>query len=183
MRTYTKSEVKVEKFRVSRKINSGEIFVYPTDTIYGIGCNAMNDESVKKVREIRKIGERPMGIIAPNKRWIYDNCIVPKEAEEWIDKLPGPITLVFQLKNKKALSKHVNPQDDKVMVRIPAHWVQNLFSELNIPIITPPANIKGKNFMTSLENLDKELKSISHFAIYEGEKKGFPSKMIRFYDG
>jgi len=182
MRTYTKSEVKVEKFRVHNKIHSGQIFVYPTDTIYGIGCNALDDNAVKKIRDIKQIGDRPIGVIAPNKEWIYENCVVPKEAEEWINKLPGPFTLVLKLKNKNALSRHVNPRDDSVSVRMPKHWTLKLFSELGVPIITPPANVKGKNFMTSLENLDNELKRISHFAIYEGEKQGLPSRIIRFYE-
>ncbi len=181
MRTYTKSEVKMEKFRLHTKINFGEIFIYPTDTIYGIGCSALDDNAVKKIREVKQIGDRPIGVIAPNKEWIYTNCEVPKEAEEWVERLPGPFTLVLKLKNKDAVSKHVNPHDDTIAVRIPNHWVHKFFSELNVPIITPPANVKGKNFMTSLENLDADLKKISHFAIYEGEKKGFPSQIMRFY--
>lgn len=180
MRIYTKSELGLEKFRVYNQIDSGEIFVYPTDTIYGIGCNALNDDSVKKIREARKAGDKPFGVIAPSKKWIYENCIVPKNAEEWISRLPGPFTLVLKLKNKNALSKFVNPKDDKVAVRIPDHWVYSIFSEIDLPIITPPANVTGKNFMTSLDDLDEDLKRISHFAIYEGEKKGKPSKIIYF---
>tara|TARA_Y100000034_G_scaffold87663_1_gene105134 strand:+ start:9990 stop:10544 length:555 start_codon:yes stop_codon:yes gene_type:complete len=184
MRTYTKSEVKVEKYRIHNKIHSGQIFVYPTDTIYGIGCNALDDEAVKKVRDVKKSENRPYGIIAPSKEWIRNNCEVPAHAEEWLNRLPGPYTLYLKLKNPKAVSRHVNPRDENkiIGVRMPDHWIQKMIAELNVPIITPPANVIGKNFMTSLENLDSDLKKASHFAIYEGEKKGKPSKVIKLHE-
>ena len=183
MKTYTKSEVRHEKFRISNKIHSGEIFIYPTDTIYGIGCNALDDNAVKKIRETKNSEERSFAVIAPSKKWIYENCVVPKHAEEWVDKLPGAYTLFLKLKNPKAVSKHVNPRDNATIgVRMPAHWMQKMISELGVPIVTPPANVTGKNFMTSLENLDVQLKRICHFAIYEGEKKGKPSKVVYLHE-
>ncbi len=180
MRTYTKSEAKIEKFRINNKIHSGQIFVYPTDTIYGIGCSALDDDAIQKLRFAKKSGDRPYGIIVPNKEWIHENCEVNDEVKEHMKKLPGPYTLYLKLKNTKAVSKHVNPREGNqtIGVRMPNHWIQSMVAELNIPIVTPPANIVGKNFMTSLDNLDDELKKIAHFAIYEGEKKGKQSKIF-----
>ena len=59
-------------------------FVYPTDTIYGIGCDATNEKLIDKVRKTKN-SKQPFSIIVPNKEWIYKNCIVTNEAEEKIN--------------------------------------------------------------------------------------------------
>ena len=50
MREYNYDEYKLEKYQVLKKIKDGKIFIHPSDTIYRIGCDATNEESVKKIR-------------------------------------------------------------------------------------------------------------------------------------
>jgi len=145
------------------------IFIYPTDTIYGIGCDAVSEKLVAYVREIKGRETKPFSVIAPNKKWISDNCIVNEEAKEWIDKLPGAYTLIFKLKNRKAIAENVS-FGETIGIRIPAHWISEVVKKFGIPIVTTSANLTGKPFMTSLDDLDK--------SIYEGEKKGSPSRVI-----
>ena len=97
----------LDEYNIHKKIILDElkktVFVYPTDTIYGLGCNATDEKAVDKLRKIKNT-KHPFSIIVPNKDWIYDNCTVNEEAEEWIRKLPGPYTLILRLKNKKAIA-------------------------------------------------------------------------------
>lgn len=183
MKVITKDELEIDKSYMQKKILDGSIFVYPTDTIYGMGCDATNSECIKKIREIKKRPEMPFSVIAPSKEWIIENCDVDKVAMEWIDKLPGPYTLILRLKNKDAISKHVNMGSDTIGVRIPDHWISNLVSEINKPVITTSTNLSGKEFMTSMDNLDPEIHSRVDFVIYEGEKKGRPSKIVDLDSG
>ena len=75
-----------------------EVFIYPTDTIYGIGCDATNDKLVEKIREIKQRENKPFSIIAPSVQWILDNFNVNVRL---IDKyLPGPYTLLLEKKQK-----------------------------------------------------------------------------------
>lgn len=180
MKTFSKEELKINMETVASKIDKGAVFIHPTDTIYGLGCDATDKTAVQKIRDLKK---RPpntaMSIIAPSKEWIHENCEVTKEAEEWIDKLPGPYTLVLKLKNKDAIAENVAPGFNSVGVRIPDHWIKDLVSALNKPIITTSANISGRVFMTNIDNLNSEIKKGVSFVIYEGEKIGKPSKIIR----
>ena len=179
MQTLTKEEFRIRKNESMNKIEAGAIFIHPTDTIYGIGCNALDNKAVKKIREIKERYTRPFSVIAPGKRWIYDNCITEdKEIKSWIEKLPGPYTLILKLKKNNSIASNVNTDLDTLGVRIPNHWFTGAVMELGLPIVTTSANITSGDFMTSLDNLDTKIKSKINFIIYESEKKGRTSKII-----
>jgi len=180
MQVITKDDLKVRKQEIIDKIRNGSIFVYPTDTIYGIGCNALNAEAVKKIREIKKRPSTPFSVIAPNKDWIRKNCEngENKECNLWIDKLPGPYTLILNIENYGIVAKETNNGMDTLGVRIPDHWFTKIVKEAGVPVVTTSANKVGQNCMTSLEDLDVDIKKHLEFIIYEGEKLGRPSKLI-----
>jgi L-threonylcarbamoyladenylate synthase len=157
------------------------VFVYPTDTIYVLGCNASNEQAVQKIRKLKN-SSQPFSVIVPSKEWIYDNCIVTEEAEEWIRKLPGPYTLLLKLKNKKCIAKNVHNHDMKgdvvLGVRMPNHWFLAVSYQMKTPIVTTSANITGQEFMTSLEDLDLRIRNNVDYIFYDGPKQGAPSTII-----
>ncbi len=178
MRVYIKEEILLRKAETLRKIKTGAIIVHPTDTIYGIGCNALNSKAVEKVRKIKDRHTMPFSVIAPSKQWIYDNCVITKNVEKWIKKLPGRYTLILKLKNKKSVVKEVNSGWDTLGVRIPKHWFTILIEKVGVPFVTTSANIAGEDFMTSIDDLDPRIKSRVDFIVYEGIKRGRPSRII-----
>ena len=147
------------------------VFIYPTDTIYGIGCNALDSKLVKRIRRIKKRDKKPFSVIAPSKKWIIENWVVDKKL---LKKLPGKYTLIFKLK-KKAVVKEVNMGLDSLGVRIPKHWISNVVKKLGFPVVTTSVNITGKKPMTKLEEF-KKLKV--DLILYEGVKKGKASTVI-----
>jgi len=72
---------------------------------------------------------------------------------------------------------------DTVGIRIPDHWFSEVAAQLEIPLITTSANRQGQDFMTSLDNLDPQIKKKMNFAVYEGEKRGRPSKIVNLAEG
>ena len=92
MRILNFEEINLEKQSIIDSIINGAVFIYPTDTIYGIGCNAQNPNSVKKIRLLKGRAASPFSVIAPSLNWVMENCIVTKEAGEWLEKFPGPYT-------------------------------------------------------------------------------------------
>lgn len=173
----TKDEAQLRKDEIKQKIKNGEVFIYPTDTIYGIGCNALDSKAVKKIRELKGRPTTPFSVIAPSKKWIEDNYIVHKRAGKWMNKLPGPLTLILKARNA-GVAPEVAPGLDTIGIRIPDHWFSSFIEELGIPVVTTSANKVGKMFMTALEDLDQEIKEGVNFIIYEGEKKGKPSDIV-----
>ena len=178
MQILSKEELLLKKDEILGKVLKGIVFVHPTDTIYGLGCDARNEKAVGIIRKLKKRKEDPFSVIAPSKKWIEDNCELSKEAKKWLKKLPGPYTFILKLKNKKSIAANVSPKAETLGVRIPKHWVKDIVGRLGFPIITTSANQTGKDFMTSLENLDPEIKKGLDFVVYEGEKKGKPSTIV-----
>lgn len=170
MHVYTKEEALQNKRKIAEEIEKGAVFIYPTDTIYGLGCDATNDSAVKRIREIKGRETKPFSVIAPTKEWITQNC----EAKE-LEKLPGPYTLILKQKNPKAASQQTTTGLETLGVRIPKHWITEIVKELGKPIITTSVNTIGQPFATKLEELQK---FNVDFIIYEGEKKGKPSTII-----
>ncbi len=178
MQIISRDEYNLKKIEFLEKIRQGAVFIYPTDTIYGIGANALNHDAIKRIRETKQRYTMPFSVIAPSKEWIRDNCEVDERVEEWINKLPGPYTLILKIKNNSAVEQTVNPNLDTIGVRIPNHWISDIVKELEIPIVTTSANVATKEFMTSIEDLDVEIRNKTDFMISEGEIKGKPSTIV-----
>jgi L-threonylcarbamoyladenylate synthase len=163
-----------KKIKHFKQIKDGAVFIYPTDTVYGIGCDATNKNAVERLRQLKNRNVMPFSVIAPNKKWIEDNC---EYKQEWLDKLPGPYTLIMRLKNDKCVTPGVTVGRDTIGVRIPAHWISDVAEMLGKPIVTTSANITGGNVMQKLEDLPAQLLHVD-FIIYEGEKRGAPSELV-----
>ncbi|MBI2660583.1 threonylcarbamoyl-AMP synthase [Candidatus Woesearchaeota archaeon] len=178
MRILNFEELGLEKQSIIDSIVNGAVFIHPTDTIYGIGCNAELSKAVKKVRQLKGRASNPFSVIAPSFDWVKENCIITKESGEWLEKLPGPYTLIFKLKNPNCVAKEVNSGLGTLGIRMPNHWIRKLVAEAEVPVITTSVNKSNEDYMTSIEDLDPSIKSGIDFALYEGKKEGKPSKIV-----
>ena len=178
MEELTPHDLELRKEELINRIKNGAVFIHPTDTIYGLGCDASNEEAIKKIRKLKNRQKTPFSVWVPSRRWIEKNCQPSKELDKWLLELPGAYTLILKLNNKDAVSSNINPGNQTLGVRMPDHWFRKFIQELDFPIVTTSANKTGRGFMTSLTDLDPEIKNEVDFIIYEGEKKAKPSKLI-----
>ena len=183
MKIIKASEFEDYKVGVIGKILEGAVFIYPTDTIYGIGCDATNFDAVAKLRLIKGLpGEKPVSVIAPSKQWILDNCVINDNVREYLEKLPGAYTLILKLKNKTIIAKNINFSSDTIGVRIPDHFISQVCAEIGKPIVTTSANIFGQKNMTCLDDMDESMKEKVDFVIDAGKLSGNASTLV-YLDG
>jgi L-threonylcarbamoyladenylate synthase len=173
MEVFTQTELNLRQKEIIKKIKDGAIFIHPSDTIYGIGCNALDEKAVKKLREIKERPDTPLSVWVPSMEWVEKNCV----ESDRIEKLPGPYTLIVEVKVNNAVAKNVG-KGNTLGIRFPEHWFSEIVQKLGLPIVTTSANKTGQSFMTNLENLDPDIEKQVDFMIYEGEKKARPSKII-----
>ncbi len=165
---------KKDKEKIKEFVRKSSVFIYPTDTIYGLGCDATNPRAVQKLREIKNRWDKPFSVIVPSKEWILENCYARNED---ISVLPGPYTLIFKLR-KKCIAQNVNLGKDTLGVRIPDHWFSQIVKDIGTPVVTTSVNVSGEKYMTSIDNINPKIRESVDFIVYEGEKKGKPSKVI-----
>lgn len=143
--------IKIDAKRPSKKIiekaakliKNGGAVVYPTDTLYGLGVNALDRKSVLKVFEIKgRKYHKPISIAVKNlkeaKKYAKFNTTAEKLAKKF---LPGPLTLI--LPSKHNLPKKLNP-DEKVRIRIPDNKITlELIKKSRVPLTSTSANLSG----------------------------------------
>jgi L-threonylcarbamoyladenylate synthase len=179
MRILEKSEFNTFKDVHLGKVKQGGLFIYPTDTIYRIGCDATNGEAIEKIRSLKMRPNQPLSVIAPSKTWIQENCVMNNQAEEWLDKLPGPYTLVLELKKDAEVHPSYNKKDKTIGVMIPNHWIADTVAEFGKPIITTSPNIHGETVMHEPNHLDETFRPHVDFMVYEGELHNPASAVVK----
>lgn len=177
MKTITKQELLENKDFYIKEILDGKIFIYPTDTIYGIGCNAKNANSITKIREIKQRDEKPMSVIIPSKNWAYENCEIPDKKE--LEKLPGPYTFIAKLKKEENIAKKELIGDlEGLGIRIPDNWFTEMITNTGEPFVTTSVNISGEPHLTNPDDLKRKIKRNVDYLIDDGILSGKPSTII-----
>lgn len=123
--------------RVARIISNGGLVVYPTDTIYGLGCDMMNKKSVERVYEMKgKNRKHPLSFICPDLKRIAQYAVVSNLAYRLMKRLlPGAYT--FILPASREVPRLMLSKSATVGIRVPAHPVtQMLLSHLEHPLVT-----------------------------------------------
>ncbi len=167
---------KINKKQIIKQILQGKIFIYPTDTIYGIGCNALDKKSVNKIKSIKKRDKnKPLSIIVPSKNWIKQNCIIPSNLK--ISKyLPGPYTIILKKKNPKFLN-HVS-KTDSLGIRIPRNSFTKIIQKSKLPFITTSVNLSNEKPITNTNEIPDKIKNKVDIIIKSKSLTGKPSTLI-----
>ncbi|MBN1176016.1 Sua5/YciO/YrdC/YwlC family protein [Candidatus Woesearchaeota archaeon] len=163
------------------------IFVYPTDSIYGIGCDATNYDIISKLRTIKHRDEKPFSIIAPSIDWVKEHFVlneieleIVNQFGNWIDVdgVLKPFTILLTPKDINFLPENLTFGLSKVGVRIPKHWISDIVSKIGFPIVTTSVNVSGKVHMTSTDDIDKDIDEKLDFIIDDGMLNGSPSTIL-----
>lgn len=155
-----KNNINTEELKnVANLIKNGEIIVFPTETVYGIGANALDSEAVKKIFVAKgRPSDNPLIVHVANKRDIGRVTLTPSAVEQkLIDAfMPGPITII--LKKKSIIPDSVSAGLDTVGIRMPSNKIANkIIEQSGVPIAAPSANISGRPSGTRVKDIIEEL--------------------------
>ncbi len=140
--------------RIITVLNNGGIILYPTDTIWGIGCDATNEQAVSKIFDVKKRVESKalISLVEDKDHLLKITNEVPKEAENI-----KPTTIIYN--NISRLASNLKAQDGSAAVRIVQdNFCQKLIKKFKKPIIATSANITGENSPTKFSEISKEIK-------------------------
>jgi L-threonylcarbamoyladenylate synthase len=167
-----------ERIKLAKAIREGGILFYPTDTLYGIGCNASNSESVNRIRKAKgRERDKPFSVIAPSKEWIFENSVLTKENVKFIDNLlPGPYTVVVKL--KPGVLKGIATGERTLGVRIPRDEFCDFIRSQGVPFVTTSANLSEEEPVNSVKNIPAGISGIIDYAIDAGVISGHPSRLF-----
>ena len=144
-------------------LNKGEIIAYPTDTLYGFGVDATNDESITKLNQL-KGRTQPLSIIIANLSEIQKYAIISgKNLKKISEYLPGPFTFLIK-KRKSILSDLVTYGSEFIGIRIPNHkFPLKLVERLKKPLITTSINKNGHTPLNKIEDIENNYPEIKIF--------------------
>lgn len=164
-------------------LKSGGVILYPTDTIWGIGCDATNADAVKRVYEIKQREDCKAMLVLmenPNRLNSYVDE-VPEIAWDLIDANDKPMTLIYP--GAKNLAPNLINSDGTIGIRITnEEFTQNLIQRFKKPIVSTSANISGDPSPANFSEINEELKELVDYVVeyrQEDIEKASASSIIK----
>lgn len=139
-------------------LKNGGVILYPTDTIWGLGCDATNAEAVKKVYEIKQRSDsKSMLVLLDNPGYLtYYVKEVPEIAYDLIELADKPLTIIYPGAQK--LAENLIAADGSIGIRFPNDdFCKQLIGRFKKPIVSTSANISGKPSPQHFQDIDKEV--------------------------
>jgi sua5/yciO/yrdC/ywlC family protein len=181
-------EVKIEEIKeAANGIKEGKLVLFPTETVYGIGANALDTNAVQKIFVAKgRASDNPLIVHISNINMLEQIVENIGEIEKrLINKFwPGPLTIIFNRKSENIIPNSVTAGLNTVGVRMPSNEIARELIELSgVPIAAPSANVSGRPSGTNVQDIIEELDGKVHYIIDGGKTIiGLESTVIRVID-
>ncbi|MFI3332513.1 MAG: L-threonylcarbamoyladenylate synthase [Rikenellaceae bacterium] len=165
-------------------LRSGGIILYPTDTVWGIGCDATNPEAVAKVYALKKSEDKKSMLVLCNNA----NMVV-----RYVNKAPGIAFDVLEMSEKPltailsgavGVAPNLIPEEGTLGVRIPQHELcEKILYRFGRPIVSTSANLSGEATPLRFNEIDREIVEGVDYVVhprFEGKPTRRPSSIIAF---
>ncbi len=140
-------------------LNAGGLILYPTDTVWGIGCDATNEDAVKKIYALKKREDSKALLVLMNNINRLSQYVeeVPEIAWKLLDVNDKPMTIIYP--GAKNLAKNLIAEDGSVGIRITNdEFCDKLLTRFKKPIVSTSANISGQSSPATFEQITDEVK-------------------------
>lgn len=149
-------DLKLEVEKALEVLKSGGLILYPTDTLWGIGCDATNSDAVQKIYELKKSDNKKSMLVLVKD---FDNVTkyvnkVPDVAWELLEVSENPLTII--LPNAHSVAKNLIPEENTLGIRVPKHeFCNQLLRRFNRPIVSTSANISSEKSPLKFSDISK----------------------------
>ncbi len=172
--------------KLKQEILKENLVIFPTETVYGIGANALNKDAVSKIFDIKeRARNNPLIVHLKDKKEIEKYALITNSIEQkLIDAfMPGPITII--LKKKEIIPDVVTAGLDSVGLRVPSNQIAHAFLDyVDVPIAAPSANISSRPSGTKVSDIKAEFDGLINYIIDGGEADiGLESTVVKVIDG
>ena len=180
--TIMNEKLKEEIQKTREVLSKGGIILYPTDTIWGLGCNATNAEAVKRIYEIKKRADnKSMLVLLDDAGKIASYADVPDIALDLIEVADKPLTIIYP--GAKKLASNLIAEDGTIGIRITGEeFTKSLISRFNTPLVSTSANISGKPSPRFFNEISEEIcNAVDYIVDYRrnDHKPASPSSIIK----
>ena len=166
-------------------IKKGGIVIFPTETVYGIGTNGLDENAIRKLYEVKQRPlNKPISLLVNNIEMVEK---IAKNITELEYKLmerffPGPLTII--LEKRDIIPDILTSNTNTVGIRMPSGEIaKKLIEFAGVPIATSSSNISGKPSGTNITDIKKDFEGKVDCFIDNGESElGIPSTVIRIID-
>lgn len=170
--------------KAARAIREGKVILYPTDTIWGIGCDAYNTDAINEVYNVKKRPENKSFIILIHEIGLLQKYVkeIPEVAWDIIEYETNPLTVVFP--EGRNLPGNLLNEDGSIAIRLVKDNVfcQSLLQKVNKPLVATSANISGAPGASHFGEIDERILNGVDYVVNWGQtdrSKSKPSKIIK----
>ncbi|GGE08697.1 threonylcarbamoyl-AMP synthase [Sphingobacterium cellulitidis] len=139
-------------------LKSGGLILYPTDTIWGIGCDATNPEAVEKIFALkgRDKGKSMIILLGNDNQLVSYVREVPEVAYELLEASEKPLTIIYS--NAKNLAPNAIAEDGSIGIRVVKHpFCEQLLQRFRKPIVSTSANISGEPSARNFSEISEDI--------------------------
>ena len=164
-------------------IIEGGIIVYPTDTLYGFGVDATNENSINQLNKLKN-RNGPISVIAPDKNVVSTWIDIPNnEKDNALENLTPYRTIIYPV-HKKVVNSLILGPDNTLGIRIPAHpFCISLAKQCNVPITTTSVNRKGEFPKSNSNDILESFGNSIDLIIDDGKLSGPASSIYKYQSG
>ncbi len=168
-------------------LRNGGIILYPTDTIWGIGCDATNFQSISQIYKIKKRQDNKSMLVLVDSFEMIKNFVekIPEKVFELVENFIEPLTIIYP-KAKNLPQNLVNQEDGSIGIRIvKENFCKNLIKSFAKPIVSTSANLSGNPFPKNFSEIDKEIsENVDYIVNFRREENSvsLPSRIIKVFE-
>jgi L-threonylcarbamoyladenylate synthase len=158
-------------------LKSGGIILYPTDTIWGIGCDATNEKAVEKIYKIKKREDSKSMLVLMENPALLERYVteVPEIAWDLIEIATTPLTIIFS--KAKNLAKNLIAEDGSIGIRFTKEaFSSQLLQRFRRPLVSTSANISGEKSPAYFNEISEEIRNQVDYVVEYRQDDHTPSQ-------